>query len=425
MRGDPNVEALSYKQVSRSVSESLLLSLDNSKGPCGQRVILREAEKKRRSRFAAEIKSGKNQVYDADLSSYFDTIPHDKLFLALRRRITDSGVLSLIRQWLKSNSVEPNGVQNSPKGRGTPQGGVISPLLSNIYLHWFETCAMMVAKARHYMTGRRYLEWCPSPKSVKKVRRKVKEQTMRRKLLMPVEEVIKRQVRVSVASVCESERICTVSPVQVPQQEEAAAVSAEIRRDLLRRTKETRAYSPYKKEVLPMKSVSHGKPCVGNPHARFEDGASASKEPRRNALLHKCNVKNPDTVLITGASSGIGEALAVECAKRGTRNIFFCGRDAERVAAVVRKCEAVAADSVSDKPPVIRGEVLDVTDEEAVRKWIEECNAAAPLEVVFSNAGIGTGIENEENVRRTFATNVGGNLNVVLPTIDIFRRKVV
>ena len=98
-------------------------------------------------RIAAEIKAGKRQVYDADLSSYFDTIPHDKLFLALRTRITDSGVLSLIRQWLKSNSVEPNGVQKNPKGKGTPQGGVISPLLSNIYLHWFETCAMLVAKA--------------------------------------------------------------------------------------------------------------------------------------------------------------------------------------------------------------------------------------------------------------------------------------
>ena len=97
-------------------------------------------------RIAAEIKSGKRQVYDADLSSYFDTIPHDKLFLALRTRITDSGVLSLIRQWLKSNSVEPNGVQKSPKGKGTPQGGVISPLLSNVYLHWFETCAAWVAK---------------------------------------------------------------------------------------------------------------------------------------------------------------------------------------------------------------------------------------------------------------------------------------
>ena len=56
MRGDPNVEALSYKQASRSASEPLLLSLDTPKTPCGQRVILREAEKKRRSRFAARTK---------------------------------------------------------------------------------------------------------------------------------------------------------------------------------------------------------------------------------------------------------------------------------------------------------------------------------------------------------------------------------
>lgn len=62
------------------------------------------------------------------------------------RRITDGSVLALIRQWLKSTMVEPNGIRNNPKGRGTPQGGVISPLLSNIYLHWFETCATLVAK---------------------------------------------------------------------------------------------------------------------------------------------------------------------------------------------------------------------------------------------------------------------------------------
>ena len=97
-------------------------------------------------RIAAEIKDGKTEVYDADLSSYFDTIPHDKLFLALRKRITDGSVLALIRQCLKSTIVEPNGVKKNPKGRGTPQGGVISPLLSNIYLHWFETCAALVAK---------------------------------------------------------------------------------------------------------------------------------------------------------------------------------------------------------------------------------------------------------------------------------------
>ena len=98
-------------------------------------------------RIAAEIKGGKTEVYDADLSSYFDTIPHDKLFLALRKRITDGSVLALIRQWLKATIVEPSGVKKNPRGKGTPQGGVISPLLSNIYLHWFETCAMLTAKA--------------------------------------------------------------------------------------------------------------------------------------------------------------------------------------------------------------------------------------------------------------------------------------
>ena len=94
------------------------------------------------------------------------------------------------------------------------------------------------------------------------------------------------QVRISVAAVRESEHLRAVSPVQVPQQEEPAAVSAEIRRDLLRRTTETRADSPHKKEI-PMTPVSHGKPCAGNPHARFEEGASAPETPRRNVLLHK------------------------------------------------------------------------------------------------------------------------------------------
>ena len=103
-------------------------------------------------RIAAEIKSGKRQVYDADLSSYFDTIPHDKLFLALRTRITDSGVLSLIRQWLK------------------------------------------------------------------------------------------------------------------------------------------------------VQQLSHGKPCAGNPHARFDEGASASEEPRRNALLH-----NGASMTLRPASGGLKE----------------------------------------------------------------------------------------------------------------------
>ena len=81
-----------------------------------------------------------------DLSGYFDTIPHDKLVLALRKRITDGSILGLILSWLKSTIIEPNGTRTNPHGRGTPQGGVISPLLSNVYLHWFETLAMAEAR---------------------------------------------------------------------------------------------------------------------------------------------------------------------------------------------------------------------------------------------------------------------------------------
>ena len=89
------------------------------------------------------LEDGKKEVYDADLSGYFDTIPHDKLMLAVRKRIVDGSVLKLIRQWLKAPVLEPKDKGGGPPkveriGKGTPQGGVISPLLANIYLHWFE-----------------------------------------------------------------------------------------------------------------------------------------------------------------------------------------------------------------------------------------------------------------------------------------------
>jgi len=89
------------------------------------------------------LKDGKNEVYDADLSGYFDTIPHDKLMLCVRKRIVDGSVLKLIRQWLKAPVLEPSKEKGKPptvkrNQQGTPQGGVISPLLANLYLHWFE-----------------------------------------------------------------------------------------------------------------------------------------------------------------------------------------------------------------------------------------------------------------------------------------------
>lgn len=116
--------------------------------------------------------------------------------------------------------------------------------------------------------------------------------------------------------------------------------------------------------------------------------------------------------LITGASSGIGEALAVECAKRGD-TLFLCGRDKPRLDAVVEKCRASGA--------AASGRVIDVRDGAAVRDWMRECDRTAPVERVFSNAGVGTGVENAENTRTTFDINVGGNLNTVLAALELFR----
>jgi RNA-directed DNA polymerase len=88
-----------------------------------------------------QLKAGLTEVYDADLQSYFDTIPHDKLMIALEQRIADRSVLGLIRLWLTCPVIETDERGRTTRTRpkqGTPQGGVISPLLANLYLHWFE-----------------------------------------------------------------------------------------------------------------------------------------------------------------------------------------------------------------------------------------------------------------------------------------------
>ena len=81
-------------------------------------------------------------MYDADLAGYFDSIPHDQLLACVRMRVVDGSVLGLIRQWLNAPVVEPPKDGKPPtvrrNDRGTPQGGVLSPLLANVYLHWFD-----------------------------------------------------------------------------------------------------------------------------------------------------------------------------------------------------------------------------------------------------------------------------------------------
>lgn len=90
------------------------------------------------------LQDGRTEVYDADLKGYFDTIPHAKLMLCVGKRVVDGSVLALIRAWLRAPVEEPPARKGGPKApvkrprEGTPQGGVISPMLANLYLHWFD-----------------------------------------------------------------------------------------------------------------------------------------------------------------------------------------------------------------------------------------------------------------------------------------------
>jgi short-subunit dehydrogenase len=128
-----------------------------------------------------------------------------------------------------------------------------------------------------------------------------------------------------------------------------------------------------------------------------------------------------DSILITGASSGIGAALAETYAKSGT-SLWLTGRNPSRLETVASACRARGAD--------VEARALDIVDREAVAKWIAECDHIRPLDLIIANAGIsaGTGsvakdggIEMPGQAQRIFAVNVDGVFNTVEPAIPLMR----
>ena len=123
----------------------------------------------------------------------------------------------------------------------------------------------------------------------------------------------------------------------------------------------------------------------------------------------------PQHVLITGASSGIGRALALHYARSGAQ-LSLTGRDAERLAAVAAACRGLGSE--------VEEGLIDVRDREAMRDWIVAQDTTAPLDLLIANAGISGGTggpkgEKEEKARRIFAVNVEGMINTIAPAMPL------
>lgn len=126
--------------------------------------------------------------------------------------------------------------------------------------------------------------------------------------------------------------------------------------------------------------------------------------------------RNFQSILITGASSGLGAALATAYARPGV-HLHLGARRADLLAAVAQACRAAGAD--------VTVSVVDVTSATDMKAWVDRSNQLRSLDLVIANAGIsgGTsaGSESDAQVRAIFAVNVDGVLNTVLPAVPLLK----
>jgi short-subunit dehydrogenase len=129
-------------------------------------------------------------------------------------------------------------------------------------------------------------------------------------------------------------------------------------------------------------------------------------------------MRDPRTILITGASSGIGEALALRYAARGV-SLALTGRDLARLEGVAEACRGKGA--------TVLASAVDSTDAAAMERFVGAAEEFAALELIIANAGIsgGSGFtgESPEQARRIFAVNLDGVLNTVLPALPYLRKR--
>jgi short-subunit dehydrogenase len=129
-------------------------------------------------------------------------------------------------------------------------------------------------------------------------------------------------------------------------------------------------------------------------------------------------MKNPKNIVITGASSGLGAALALHYAAPGV-TLYLQGRNARRLQTSAEACRQRGA--------VTHEQLLDVTVEAAMRSWLENADAATPIDLIIANAGISAGSgadgESSQQVKHIFATNIDGVVHTIQPLLPAMTRR--